>query len=284
MKSKALLLSFLIVLLFTAFQNSHSQNFTSIKFNTDSVLFDGSNVNVNYHSGCAGRVSALKGCAKIIKPGGECGTPPIVSDASVGSTVVDGDRIQVCSKSFVDITMPDGSVLRGAPGAEISIDETTCQSARSFSLRLFLGGVWSEVAPYIGGEDKYEVKTENAVVGSRGTKFYVRYVIDTTKYDEETVIERKTIVTVLEGKVEVWNVNQITLTDAATQAKILDDYQNGRITLDEFTTKMTEITNNYKLLVEAGMETMIYNDKAPAAPVNTNYTLEHFTQEKILGR
>lgn len=287
MKSRTFCFGLLIFLSCIFCQKSNSQTFTSVRFNSDSVLFDGSNVNINYTSGCTGKVSMVKGCAKIIKPGGECGTPGTSSNASVGSSVESGDKIQVCSQSIIDITMPDGSVVRGAPGSEINIDEASCQDNRSFSFRLLMGSLWNEVSPYIGGENKYEVRTENAVTGSRGTKFLVKVAYDTVfSNPERTVwdVNIATTIAVLEGKVEVSNTNGATLTDNASQVKLYEDFENKRITLEEFQRRVAEIQNNNKVLVEAGMETTVLNSQAPGIPVRTNYTLENFSQDKLLNK
>ncbi|MBS1515748.1 MAG: FecR domain-containing protein [Bacteroidetes bacterium] len=284
MKSKISPLVFLILIFTLSSHKSNAQSFSSVKFNSDSLLFDGNSINKYYTSGCSGKVSNIKGCAKIIKPSGECGVPGTESNASIGDNAAQGDVIKVCPKSMIEITLSDGSIMRGAPNSEINMSELNCEGGRSFSLRLLLGTAWSEVAPVMGGDTKYEVSTENAVVGSRGTKFNVRFVIDTTKYDDETKIERKTIITVLEGKVEVYNTNKATLTPLAEQKKITDDYENRRITLEEFTRKINEVQNNYKVIVEAGMETMVYNENPPMQPVRTSYSLNDFSGEGILGR
>ncbi len=44
---------------------------------------------------------------------------------------------------------------------------------RKVSARLLVGNVWANVARAVGGEARFEVKTENAVAGVRGTTFRV---------------------------------------------------------------------------------------------------------------
>lgn len=285
MKSKIFYFVFLIFLFCITCQKSNSQSYTSIRFNVDSVLFDGSNVNIIYKSGCSGNISALKGCAQIIKPGGECGTPGNFSSASVGGSVEQGDKIKVCGSSIIDVTMPDGSIIRGGPGSEIDMSEQSCDAGRNFSFRLLMGSIWNEVSPYIGGENKYEVKTENAVTGSRGTKFLVKVTYDTL-YDnpEKSVwtINKTTKIVCLEGVVEVSNSNGATLTDTATQVSLYEDFQAGRITTEEMQRKMSDIANNNKLLVNAGMETTVYNEQPPTPTVPTRLRLEDFSQDNMV--
>jgi len=281
MKSKNTSVLFLIFFSLLLSQKSNSQTFTSVKYNADSVLFDGSSANFIYSSGCGGKVSNIKGCAKIIHPSGECGVPGSESNASVGSSTVQGDIIKVCPKSMVEITLSDGSVMRGAPDSEINLSELNCDGGRSYSLRLFLGGLWSEVAPVIGGDTKYEVKTENAVVGSRGTKYMVKIKYDTLITDEMTNIKITTTIVCLEGKVEVSNSNGVTIADTTEQLKLIEDFQNGKITAEEFQRRGNEINSNNKRIVEAGMEVNVVNENPPSMPVRTKYTLADFTGESL---
>lgn len=285
MKSKVFFFSFLIFFICITCQKSNSQSYTSVRYNVDSVLFDGSNVNINYRSGCTGNISALKGCAQIIKPGSECGMEGSSSSASVGGNVEQGDKIKVCERSVIEVTMPDGSIIRGGPGSELNMSEQACDNGRSFSFRLLLGSMWNSVSPYIGGETKYEVKTENAVTGSRGTKFLVNITYDTV-YDnsEKSVwsVNKITKVACLEGVVEVSNSNGATLTDTATQVRLYEDFQAGRITTEEMQRRVSEIENNNKLLVNAGMETTVYNEQPPSPPVPTKYRIADFTPDNLV--
>ena len=47
------------------------------------------------------------------------------------------------------------------------------RSGRKLSARLFLGKLWAKVTSAIQGEQKFQVETENAVAGVRGTTFRV---------------------------------------------------------------------------------------------------------------
>lgn len=281
MKSKITFPVFLIFIFFSFFQKSNSQSFTSYKLNADSLLFDGAERNFPVNSACTGNVSMLKGCAKIIKPSGECGIPGSTSDASVGAKIEAGDKIQVCKQSIIEIQLPDGSIYRGGPGAEVNVDESMCEAQKSFSFRLLMGSMWNQVSHVIGGDTKYEVKTENAVVGSRGTKFLVRINRDTINSEGNSDIRITTLVVCLEGAVEVSNANGVTVVDAATQIKLTEDFQNGRITMEEFQRRVTEINNNNKRILEAGMELTVVNGEPPGQPVRTNYTLDNFSTENF---
>lgn len=282
MKSKITTVFFLIFLFLFLTQKSNSQSFTSAKLNSDSLLFDGAERNFYSVERCNGKVTNIKGCAKIIHPSGECGVPGTESNVSVGSSAVQGDIVKVCPKSMVEITLSDGSVMRGAPDSEINMSELNCDGGRSFSLRLFLGALWSEVAPVIGGETKYEVKTENAVVGSRGTKYLVKVKYDTLITGGMTDVKITTTVACLEGIVEVSNANGVTITDTSEQLKLVEDFQNGKITAEEFQRRGIEINNNNKRLVEAGMEVNIINGNPPSLPFSAKFTLADFSGENLV--
>jgi hypothetical protein len=284
MKSKMTPIVFLIFLSCFIFQKSNSQSLTSVKHNYDSLLFDAGSIK---HSPCNGTVSAIRGCAKIIKPSGECGVPGSSSNASVGDGIGSGDKIQVCGNSMIEVTLSDGSVMRGAPNSEIDISQMDCSGERSFSLRLTLGGMWSHVAQYIGGDSKFEVQTENAVTGVRGTKYFVKVARDTVFDNPERsvwTVNTTTTVVCLEGIVDVSNANGITLTDTLTQVRLYEDFQAGRISMEEFQRRVTEMNSNNKVTLTAGMETTVYAGNPPMPPRRTRMTEADFSQENMLNR
>jgi len=285
MKSKFLPRFFLILLFCLIFQKSNSQSYSSYRFNSDSVIFDGSSINLR--SGCNGKVSNIRGCAKIEKPSGECGVPGSSSNAGIGDNIEAGNTIKVCPNSMVEVTMPDGSVIRSGSNSEMNLTEASCEQQRNFSFRLTLGAMWQKVMPYVGGDTRYEVQTENAVTGVRGTQFMIKVGYDTV-YDnsERTVftINTSTTVIVLEGEVEVWNKNRATLTDTLTMVSIAEDFRSGKITVEEFQARMEEINNNYKMIIGAGMETTIYGQNPPTPPRRTRLTAEDFLPDNMLNK
>lgn len=274
---------FLIFLSCLISEKSNAQSLTSVKSNYDSLLFDAGSIN---RSPCNGTVSGLKGCAKIIKPSGECGVPGSSSNASVGDAVGSGDKIKVCGKSMIEVTLSDGSVMRGAPDSEIDISQMDCSGENKFSFRLLMGSIWSQVMPYMGGQDNY-VTTENAVTGVRGTKYFVKVARDTV-FDnpERTVftVNITTTVVCIEGIVDVSNTSGITVVDTATQIQMREDFQAGRITMEEYQRRVTEMNNNNKVALTAGMETTVYGEGPPSTPRRTSMTEADFSNESMLNR
>ncbi|MDY7231548.1 FecR family protein [Hyalangium rubrum] len=96
-----------------------------------------------------------------------------------GAEIEVKDSLQLGPKSNLKIQLNDNSVLMLAENSQLYIDEATFEGVnrKSFSARLGLGSLWAHVKKVISGsEAKFEVKTERAVAGVRGTIFRVDYV------------------------------------------------------------------------------------------------------------
>jgi hypothetical protein len=116
-----------------------------------------------------GAVTAMDGEATRA-PGG---SNPLA--LKVGSQIELRDLIEVKSGS-VKVTLSDQSILILSAGSQIRIDEANFQQLdhRQFSAWLLLGTLWCNVTRALGGSDaKFEVVTERAVAGVRGTVFQV---------------------------------------------------------------------------------------------------------------
>ncbi|WP_241759571.1 FecR family protein [Pyxidicoccus parkwayensis] len=89
-----------------------------------------------------------------------------------GVDIEQKDTLDVDAKSGVKLELNDGSVLMLSAGSQLVITEATFagQERTSFSGYLKLGKVWAEVKKALSGsEAKFEVKTDRAVAGVRGT-------------------------------------------------------------------------------------------------------------------
>ncbi len=107
----------------------------------------------------------------------------------VGSQIELRDVIEVKSGS-VKLTLTDQSILILSSGSQIRIDEASFQQLdhRQFSAWLLLGAVWCNVTRALGGSDaKFEVATERAVAGVRGTVFQVDVLVGSAKEAESRV-------------------------------------------------------------------------------------------------
>jgi hypothetical protein len=118
----------------------------------------------------AAQVSALEGKAQRSRAGGSR------SDLRVGAAVGQGDILETGEGARLEIRFSDASVLRLGPAAKLQLSEAhfgAGRAARKLSVRLFLGKLWAKVTSAIHGEQKFQVETENAVAGVRGTTFRV---------------------------------------------------------------------------------------------------------------
>lgn len=118
-----------------------------------------------------GKVSVLEGTAKRTN-GSE------TQALQVGSEIELNDTIDVGPGSNLKLTLTDESVLMLAEGSRLVIDEATFegQERKGFVARLGFGKVWARVKKALAGSDsKFEVQTDRAVAGVRGTIFRVDY-------------------------------------------------------------------------------------------------------------
>lgn len=117
----------------------------------------------------AGTVTFLAGQAQRIA----AGKP---SALAVGAPVFAGDVIETQKRTRLEIRLADQSVLRLGPSAKVDLSAASFGRSvedRQVSAKLRVGNVWAKVAKTVGGESRFEVKTENAVAGVRGTTFRV---------------------------------------------------------------------------------------------------------------
>ncbi len=99
--------------------------------------------------------------------------------------------------SRAELKYPDGSIVRLGPASVlklegVSFDGKTKQVHAESTL--VAGQAWAKVAKLVGGDAKFEVKTQNAVAGVRGTVFRVNIEKD-----------KATLVKVYTGAVAVSN-------------------------------------------------------------------------------
>ena len=134
-----------------------------------------------------GTLSALEGTATRTSRGGAAAA------IKEGDSIEVGDVIRVGSGD-AKLTLNDGSVLILAGGSDLEITEADFagQERRSFAAKLGLGALWAKVTKVVAGTAKFEISTERAVAGVRGTVFTV-----------EVPPDHETRVNVIEGRVEV---------------------------------------------------------------------------------
>jgi hypothetical protein len=100
---------------------------------------------------------------------------------AVGTAVFQGDVLETQRRTRLEVKLADGSVLRLGPSSRAAVQAAAFGKTveeRKVSAKLLVGKVWANVAKAVGGEQRFEVQTENAVAGVRGTTFRVDAATD----------------------------------------------------------------------------------------------------------
>jgi hypothetical protein len=134
-----------------------------------------------------GKVVQLEGEATRTAPGG---TAEVLQ---AGSAIEVGDELSVQPGGNLALLLTDESTLVLAGGSRLKIDEATFSGLdrQAFSARLLLGTVWAKVKKAVAGSSaKFDITTERAVAGVRGTTFQVEVVGEELRVDvEEGLVE-----------------------------------------------------------------------------------------------
>ncbi len=143
-----------------------------------------------------GKAAVIEGAATRTPKGGAA--VPLTVDAAIEL----GDTVDV-QKGNLKLVLTDGSVIMLAPGSklEITAAEFEGQERKGFKAFLQSGSLWTKVKKALGGGG-YEVSTERAVAGVRGTIF--RIDADTLVTGARPPRARKaSIVRIVEGVVAI---------------------------------------------------------------------------------
>lgn len=134
-----------------------------------------------------GRVVMIEGAATV-RPKSTDAWAPIEK----GVTLNTGDTVKTGSDARLRILMANRSVVDLGANSEMRFKFISGPPARRrVGLRAILGRLWARVARG-AGEDRFEIETDNAVAGVRGTSFFV-----------EVGAQGDTTVTVSAGSVEM---------------------------------------------------------------------------------
>jgi len=119
-----------------------------------------------------GAVAALTGQATRAPVGGA------EAPLAVGQAIELLDTVRV-ARGELEVRLNDGSLLLLAQGSELAVREADFegQERKTFLARLRLGALWAKVTHAVAGSSaKFEVESEQAVAGVRGTVFEVQVV------------------------------------------------------------------------------------------------------------
>ena len=174
-----------------------------------------------------------------------------------------GEEISTGDNSSLEMQFHDGSRIRLGPNSKIKISGDMCD--RRTLIEQMAGNMWSSVKKLLGSQ-KYEVKTDRCADGVRGTEFSVEITND------------ENIIRVYEGSVEVQNELQIKeyqkniKDNGPAMIQLTKDYQSGKISIEEFSKKMSELQQEKTLpqsptTVNAGFQSRIVGMENPSDPV-----------------
>jgi hypothetical protein len=271
-KKISFILSLSIVFLLPAYSQDH---FTP---GSDTILFDGGdNIyrNTNTADKCQFKVTYVEGkvtgtTTRLVRVE-TCGVSYVnetgIFELKQGEMVM--GTIKTGENSKIEITAPDGTIIRLGPNSESEIE---CNSAfeeqsQRITMKLLLGSIWCKVTHALEGE-AMQVKTSRGVAGVRGTIFTYEAKIDNGVYVD--------ILRTLEGSVDFWGnpENRIDKDELQRKTKILEEnFKAGKITLEEFTKKIQELNDpvlntidNYHVTVNSGNESYLREKEPPTAP------------------
>ena len=190
-----------------------------------------------------GKVVILEGKGTRTPEGGGAAV-----ELKVGTEIELKDLLKV-SGGGLKFELNDGSQIALADKSELLIDDAQFegQECKSFLGTLKAGSLWTHVKKLVGGS-KYEVKTERAVAGVRGTIFRI---------DADTLIKaakgrHATVVRVTEGIVRV-NPSAAIAKTMKTQAPKPGERKEvsgpKEITADEWEAKFVELAAGQQMEV-----------------------------------
>lgn len=195
-----------------------------------------------------GKVAALEGSAtRTSKEGARAAL-------AVGSAIELEDTLEV-TKGNLKLQLNDQSVLIVGEGSRLRIDEASFagQERQGFSAKLLFGKIWAKVSKAVGGA-KFEVKTERAVAGVRGTIFRVDADRVVSAAMRKKTKKPVTVVSVQEGRVAVTaRVKKSAAARNAPPPKKGERKQIAppfhQISKDEWEEKFVELQANQKVIV-----------------------------------
>ncbi|HUB09809.1 MAG TPA: FecR family protein [Myxococcales bacterium] len=174
----------------------------------------------------AATVSFLTGSARRTHAGQ-------TSALAMGGSVAAGDEVATGTASRLELTLADRSVVRLGPSSKLTLREAELSSdgAKKFSAKLLLGKLWAKVASTLGGESHFDVETDNAVAGVRGTTFRV-----------DAHHDRSVLVRVYAGAVAVAAANRLPMmAHASTRQEVAGPTEVDKHTYEKLVARMMQV-------------------------------------------
>ncbi|WP_147444177.1 MULTISPECIES: FecR domain-containing protein [Corallococcus] len=199
--------------------------------------------------GAIGRVEVLEGTASRHPMGG------VSRPLAVGADVEVKDTLEVGPKSNLKLTLNDGSVLMLGEGSQlfINVADFEGQERKGFVARLGLGKLWASVKKALAGSDaKFEVETDRAVAGVRGTRFRV----DAAAPTYMGALSPRTLVQVAEGQVQVMPRMLVRSTPLEKASKERTQAPGSQeVTQEQWTERIIQLQADRQVVVDAELGT-----------------------------
>jgi ferric-dicitrate binding protein FerR (iron transport regulator) len=135
-------------------------------------------------------VTLIEGSAELSRK-----EPDLKQPLSQGDMLINRDRVATGEQARLELGMPDGSSLRFAQKTTfelISVDYDEQIKQRDIEVHAALGKTWAKVSDLVGGGGRFQITSQNAVAGIRGTTYRMNVNSDTS-----------VVVKVYEGAVQV---------------------------------------------------------------------------------
>ncbi|MBL90859.1 MAG: hypothetical protein CMH56_03495 [Myxococcales bacterium] len=162
-----------------------------------------------------------------------------------------GNFVKTGSGAKAELKYGDGSVIRVASNSILHLEQAGFAAKSSevqVKSNLVAGKAWAKVSKMVGSEARFEVKTENAVAGVRGTVFRVNVEEDAA-----------TVVKVYEGAVAVSNSPFFNAAKKKTMKKAPVDFK-GRKEIDPTTLFQEVSKKKWEQLVGQMMQVRVRAD------------------------
>jgi hypothetical protein len=90
------------------------------------------------------------------------------------SELQEGDKITTAKGARLELTLADKSLLRLDGGSEVTLKAASFEGDdKKLTAKISFGKIWAKVNSVLGGQSHFDVETQNAVAGVRGTTFRV---------------------------------------------------------------------------------------------------------------
>ena len=202
-----------------------------------SIVLTGNGVNAAQDTERMVSVASFEGEVSILNAGAE------KSEAAyVGLTLDQGTRIITGKDASVVLLIDTDKEVTIGEKSYVTIEELTLEEGKEKTgFRLLTGKLWSSIKKKLQIGESYEIRTPNAIMGARGTKFSVAYTESFEPGDGQAESKPQTQLTVVEGVV----ATKVKTKDNTDEEVELDVKQGEKVQLNQ------EIKGDGGLEVEA---------------------------------